>query len=168
MPKKRKKYNSMLTDAASKYAGIYSPARRAFLSKPPETLSIGGRLRRERLLRNLSIEQMATYLEISPSYLGAMERGSRTVSRKMMDRYHERLNLSYDFMLEGISISGSMISQYVKESGTYSVHHNLNVLLNVCNQEELESCYNLIHTYLTHRRDSKSRNTDPGSGNKRS
>lgn len=167
MPKKRKKYNSMLNDASSAYAGIYSPARRAFLAKPPETLSIGGRLRRERLLRNLSIEQMASYLEISPSYLGAMERGSRTVSRKMMDLYHDRLDLSYDFMLEGISISGAMISQYVKESGTYSVHHNLNVLLNVCDQEELESCYNLIHTYLTHRRDSKSRNSDSMNGNSR-
>ena len=79
----------------------------------------------------------------------------------MMDRFHDRLNISYDFMLEGISISGSMISQYVKESATYSAHHNLNVLLNVCNKEELESCYNLVHTFLTYRRNVQSNRTDP-------
>lgn len=161
MPKKRKKYETMLSDEAYKIASIYSPARRNFLLKAPESLSVGGRIRRERILRNLSLEKMADYLEISPSYLGALERGTRPISRKMMDRFHDRLNISYDFMLEGISISGSMISQYVKESATYSAHHNLNVLLNVCNKEELESCYNLVHTFLTYRRNVQSNRTDP-------
>ena len=134
-------------------SGIYSPTRKELILKPPHDLSIGSRLRRERFLRKLTLEQMARYLNISPSYLGAMERGKRPISRKMMGLLHDKLDLSYDFMLEGISLSGSMISQYVRESSTYSTHHNLNVLLQVCTPDELESCYQLIHTYLIHRRE---------------
>lgn len=134
-------------------AGIYSPGKRNLITSSPENLSIGKRLRRERFLRKLTLEQMSSFLGISPSYLGAMERGDRPISRKMMDLLHGKLDLSYDFMLEGISITGAAITQYVKESSDYSVHHNLDVLLNVCSDEELESCYQLVHTYLTHKRD---------------
>lgn len=140
-------------DAAHNLSGIYSPTRKALILQPPHDLSVGSRLRRERFLRKLTLEQMASYLNISPSYLGAMERGKRPISRKMMAVLHEKLDLSYDFLLEGISLSGSMISQYVRESSVYSTHHNLNVLLQVCTPEELESCYQLVHTYLIHRRD---------------
>ncbi len=134
-------------------AGIYSPGKRSLITSSPENLSVGKRLRRERFLRKLTLEQMSAFLGISPSYLGAMERGDRPVSRKMMDLLHGKLNLSYDFMLEGISITGAAITQYVKESSDYSIQHNLDVLLKVCSEEELESCYQLVHTYLTHKRD---------------
>ena len=140
---------------AKSLSGIYSPTRKALILKSPNDLSIGARLRRERFLRKLTLEQMANYLCISPSYLGAMERGKRPISRKMMAVLHDKLDLSYDFMLEGISLSGSMISQYVRESTTYTTHHNLNVLLQVCSPEELESCYQLVHTYLIHRREGR-------------
>jgi transcriptional regulator with XRE-family HTH domain len=134
-------------------SGIYPPGKRDIITKQPETLSVGQRLRRERVLRKLTIEQMATYLDISTAYLGAIERGKRPISSKLMKRIHDRLGLSYDFLLDGMSISGHMISQYVRESTVYTTHHNLNVLLNVCSPEELNSCYNLVHTYLTQNRD---------------
>ena len=152
---------SSLSDGALCYrawALSWSSAGVEALSVLPSTalhLSIGARLRRERFLRKLTLEQMANYLCISPSYLGAMERGKRPISRKMMAVLHDKLDLSYDFMLEGISLSGSMISQYVRESTTYTTHHNLNVLLQVCSPEELESCYQLVHTYLIHRREGR-------------
>jgi|GEM_PF-685951 len=141
------------TNDSNLIAGIYSPGKRNLITTSPESLSVGKRLRRERYLRKLTLEQMSQFLGISPSYLGAMERGDRPISRKMMDLLHGKLDLSYDFMLEGISITGSAITQYVKESSDYSVHHNLDVLLKVCNEEELESCYQLVHTYLSHKRD---------------
>ena len=154
MPGRPKKKPGESKEALS-LSGIYSPTRRALILKPPHDLSIGNRLRRERFLRKLTLEQMASYLNISSSYLGAMERGKRPISRKMMGILHDKLDLSYDFMLEGITLSGSVISQYVRESSAYSIHHNLNVLLQVCTPDELESCYQLVHTYLTHRRDSQ-------------
>ena len=129
-------------------SGYYTPQKKTLIMKSPEEISIGARLKRERYLRKLTQEQMADYLGISPSYLGAMERGVRPISRKMMDRLHEKLNISYDFMLEGLSMSGAVVSQYVQESGIQSPARKLNVLLNVCTNEELDACYILVHTYL--------------------
>ena len=132
--------------------GLYSPAKRRFLQQPPENLTIGGRLRRERLLRKLTIDEMASFLGISTCYLGSIERGQRPVSKKLEKVLHERLGLSYDFLLEGMPVTSSMISQYVRETGSYSTRHNIDVLLNVCNEEELDDTYDLMHTYLSHKR----------------
>lgn len=142
--------------SAEQLSGIYSPKKCQLIIRTPERLSVGDRLRRERYLRKLTLEQMASYLNISPSYLGSMERGKRPLSRKMMERLHYKLDLSYDFLVDGISLSRSSISQYVKESSNYTTHHNLNVLLKVCSKDELEACYQLVHTYLTHSRDVRS------------
>ncbi len=132
--------------------GLYSPAKRRFLEQPPEDLTIGGRLRRERILRKLTIEQMASYLRISACYLGAVERGQRPVSKKLQDLLHEKLGLSYDFMLEGMPVTSSMITQYVREAGNYSTRHNIDVLLNVCSKDELADSYDLLHTFLSRKR----------------
>lgn len=132
--------------------GFYSPVKRQFLSQPPESLTIGGRLRRERLLRKLTTEEMASCLGISATYLGSIERGQRPLSRKVEKRLHDHLGLSYDYLLDGHEVTGAMITQYVRESSEYSPHHNLNVLLNVCDDEELEDCYHLVHTFLERRR----------------
>lgn len=137
------------TSSDTYLAGIYTPKKREIIGMAPETLTIGQRLRRERVMRKLTLDQMAQFLEISAPYLGAVERGKRPVSTKLMRKLHDRLGISYDYMLEGLSISGNMISQYVRESEVYTTHHNLNVLLNVCSPEELTSCYHMIHTYLT-------------------
>ena len=138
--------------------GLYSPAKRRFLQQPPENLSIGGRLRRERLLRKLTIDEMASFLGISTCYLGSIERGQRPVSKKLEKVLHARLGLSYDFLLEGMPVTSSMISQYVRETGSYSTRHNIDVLLNVCNEEELDDTYDLMHTYLSHKRATERRN----------
>ncbi len=146
---KKNKHHITDTSSDSLLSGLYSPQRRALILQPPETLTIGYRLRRERYLRKWTLDQMSAYLGISISYLGALERGDRAVSAKMMRKLHRKLNLSYDFLLEGISLTGEAISQYVRESSDYSVQHNLDVLLGVCSDDELENCYELVHTYLT-------------------
>lgn len=136
-------------------SGYYTPKKKSLIMKSPEEMSVGARLKRERFLRKLTQEQMADYLGISPSYLGAMERGVRPISRKMMERLHEKLNISYDYMLEGLALSGAAISQYVREAGIQTPVHKLNVLLNVCSMDELDACYNLVHTYLSVSRSKK-------------
>ena len=137
---------------ASLFESIYSPGRRAFLSLSPNELSIGGRLRRERLIRNMSLEKMAAELDISSSYLGAMERGYRPISRRMMDKLHDTYNLSYDFLMEGVNVSGEMVTQFVREKGSYSIQSSLDTLLRICDPEELACCYSLVHTYLARKR----------------
>ena len=153
------------SDSNTNYlSGIYTPGQRRFLSQPASTLTVGGRLRRERLLRKLTLEEMSTFLGITSTYLGAIERGQRPVSRKLGKVLHDKLGMSYDFLLEGMSVTGTMISQYVREASNYSLHHNLHVLLNVCEEDELKDCYNLIHTYLSNHRTPKVASKTPEYG----
>ena len=133
---------------SNQLAGIYPPGKMKLVQQAPEQLTIGERLRRERVLRKMTMEELADYLGISPAYLGAVERGQRPLSNRLMKRLHDRLGISYDYLLEGITISGNMISQFVRESEIYTTNRNLNILLNVCTEDELDSCYNLVHTYL--------------------
>ncbi|MBR0086447.1 MAG: helix-turn-helix transcriptional regulator [Lachnospiraceae bacterium] len=147
--KKRKKSTGSKGNVSS-LSGIYSPVKITLLSRDPSTLNVGERLRRERFLRSFTLEQMAAYLGISTSYLGSMERGVRPMSKRMIQLFHDRLNLSYDYLLDGLSVTGTMIAQYVQESSHYDdpVRHKINVLLNVATPEEQSACYNMIHTYL--------------------
>ncbi len=133
---------------SSQLAGIYPPGKMKLVQQTPEALTVGERLRRERVLRKMTMEELADYMGISPAYLGAVERGQRPLSNRLMKKLHDRLGISYDYLLEGITISGNMISQFVRESEIYTTNRNLNILLNVCTQDELDSCYNLVHTYL--------------------
>lgn len=142
-------------NGANYLSDIYSPVQRKFLSQSPESLTVGGRLRRERILRKYTLEEMADKLGISATYLGSVERGTRPLSRKLEKALHETLGLSYDFLLDGMDVTGAMITQYVRETSGYSPHHNIDVLLNICDQNELDDCYNLIHTYLIKKRKSK-------------
>ena len=144
MAKKKKPADS----PSSQLAGIYPPGKMKLVQQAPDALTIGERLRRERVLRKMTMEELAEYMGISAAYLGAVERGQRPLSNRLMKRLHDRLGISYDYLLEGITISGNMISQFVRESEIYTTNRNLNVLLNVCTQDELDSCYNLVHTYL--------------------
>ena len=154
MSKRTKK----VVDSPDNYlAGIYSPARMKLVQQSPDKLSVGERLRRERVLRKMTLEELGEYMGISPAYLGSVERGQRPLSKSLMKRLHDRLGISYDYLLEGMTISGNMISQFVRESEIYTTHHNLNVLLNVCSPDELNSCYNLVHTYLTFTRENNAK-----------
>ena len=56
-------------------------------------LVIGHNVRRERKLRDFSIEQLAEYLELSPSYVGLLERGQRCPSLKIVFRLCELFGL---------------------------------------------------------------------------
>ena len=94
-------------------SGVYSPKRRALISCPPEDLTVGQRLRRERYMRRMSQEQLAAILGISVSYYGALERGERSLSAAIEKKLHDHLHISYDYLHLGITVSGEAIAQYV-------------------------------------------------------
>jgi len=53
--------------------------------------SIGRRVREERTLRGLSIEKLAELAEVTPSFLGLIERGERKLSVHTLDKITKAL-----------------------------------------------------------------------------
>lgn len=53
--------------------------------------SIGRRIREERTLRSLSIEKLAELAEVTPSFLGLIERGERKLSVHTLDKITKAL-----------------------------------------------------------------------------
>lgn len=115
----------------------------------------GERIRAERRMRDMTQQQFSELLGISVSYLGALERGTRNVSRSILSLLHQHLGLSYDYLLEGQTLSNATIRQFVRESSEEDALRNLYVILGACSKEEVEDCYDLVHTYLLHTRKRK-------------
>lgn len=118
---------------------------------------IGERIRRERQRRHQTQEEFGRLLGISPSYLGALERGARPVSRHVMNLLHERLELSYDYLMEGCqTVPLYPAGNTLHEPGSYHVRRNLSLMLSGCTAEEARECYDLLHTYLSYVRAGRS------------
>jgi len=64
---------------------------------------IGKRIRRQRILLELSQEQLAERSKISASFMGHIERGEKKPSLETIIRICEGLNLSLDFIIYGIN-----------------------------------------------------------------
>lgn len=114
--------------------------------------SIGRRIRQERKKLGMTQMQLSQTLGISASYLGALERGSRSISSNMLTKLHEQLHLSYDYLLEGTTLQDLSLQQFIREETVYGVRHDIDVVLGTCTDAELDACYELIHTFLLHSR----------------
>ena len=112
----------------------------------PQT--IGERIRWERQKLGLTQKQLSEKLDISPSYLGALERGSRPISASISARIHNFLNISYDYLLEGEGLPPPMYPQAVYESTTKDFYEELLHILKTCTTVELEACCALVKTHL--------------------
>lgn len=131
----------------TKHKKRFSPKKRiSYYEIPPRT--IGERIRWERQKLGLTQKQLSGKLGISPSYLGALERGSRPVSASISSRIHHFLNISYDYLLEGQGLPPSMLPQIARETGPGSLYDEMEHILKTCTQEELEACCSLIKTHL--------------------
>lgn len=62
---------------------------------------IGNRIRQEREKFALSRERFAEILDLSPFYIGQIERGERKMSLETLFKVSNSLNMSIDFMLLG-------------------------------------------------------------------
>lgn len=123
----------------------------------------GKRLRAERLRRKKTQEEFGRILGISPSYLGAIERGKRPVSKNMMKLLHERLGLSYDYLMDGHETVSQAIQNTLHEPGGYRVRRDLSLMLSGCTNDEALECYDLLQTYLTHIRSHRPAQDEPPS-----
>lgn len=62
-------------------------------------LRLGKRIREERLRLNLTQAQLAEDIDISDTYMGAIERGERSLTLDTLVRLVNRLGVTVDYML---------------------------------------------------------------------
>lgn len=61
---------------------------------------MGKRIREERIKRNLTIEQLSELIDLSPSFLGLVERGARGLSIEKLITVAEVFDISIDSLLK--------------------------------------------------------------------
>lgn len=77
---------------------------------------LGERIREERLKLNLTQAQLAEDIEISDTYMGAIERGERSLTLDTLVRLTNRLGVSVDYLLsDSVSNSDSNILEQFKQ-----------------------------------------------------
>lgn len=77
---------------------------------------LGERIREERLRLNLTQAQLAEDIDISDTYMGAIERGERSLTLDTLVRLVNRLGVTVDYMLsDSVSDSDSNIMEQFKQ-----------------------------------------------------
>ena len=77
---------------------------------------LGKRIREERLKLNLTQAQLAEDIDISDTYMGAIERGERSLTLDTLVRLVNRLGVTVDYMLsDAVSDSDSNIMEQMKQ-----------------------------------------------------
>ena len=77
---------------------------------------LGERIREERLRLNLTQAQLAEDIDISDTYMGAIERGERSLTLDTLVRLVNRLGVTVDYLLaDSVSDSDSNIMEQFKQ-----------------------------------------------------
>ena len=63
-------------------------------------ISLGKRIKEERLKLHLTQEKLAEHVDIPTSYMGQIERGERNVTLDTLVRIANRLDVSIDYLLK--------------------------------------------------------------------
>lgn len=77
---------------------------------------LGKRIREERLRLNLTQAQLAEAIDISNTYMGAIERGERSLTLDTLVRLVNRLGITVDYLLsDSVSDSDSNIIEQFRQ-----------------------------------------------------
>lgn len=78
--------------------------------------ALGKRIREERKRLNLTQAELAEAIDISDTYMGAIERGERSLTLDTLVRLVNRLGVTVDYMLsESVSDNDSNITEQFKQ-----------------------------------------------------
>jgi len=112
----------------------------------PSTINpyIGQRIRLERKRLGLSQETLASDLNVSVNYIGAIERGKRVVSLKLAQKLCTYFHLTLDYLYHGFS------PDMVAEQTTYGSdpYREWLQLMEFCNEQEVRLCLDVIKPVL--------------------
>lgn len=94
--------------------------------------AMGGRIRNARLDAGLSQSELAERCNLSVSFLGHIERGSRKMSLETLVTVCEALNLSADYLLQdelpgSDAVIGNIIAS-VKKQGSYQYDRYVTII----------------------------------------
>lgn len=101
---------------------------------------LGEKLRFYRIERELSQEQLAFKSQLTPSYIGQIERGEKSPTIKTLDKLITALDISYQDIFDLEFPSTSIVSNSVIEKITYHLSNR--------SLEEQEAIYNILKQIL--------------------
>jgi len=114
---------------------------------------IGARIRLERENLNLTREKLAEITELSPFYIGQIERGDRKMSLATMAKIAKVLHISTDYLLSGSTQFKNMITKdfSVSEASNrdydQSIGDELDELLSIlarCSKKEIRLIKDMV------------------------
>ncbi|MCK9267332.1 MAG: helix-turn-helix domain-containing protein [Alkaliphilus sp.] len=108
--------------------------------------AIGERIRDKREKLRLTREEFAEILELSPLYIGQLERGERRMSLDTLVKISDCLYISTDHLIYGKTPENDIEK------------NKINTLLNKCSKNELSLVEKIIRLILSHRKN-EDRNT---------
>lgn len=108
------------------------------MDQPIDLVKVGNRLRNEREKFNMTREELAELISISPYFLGQIERGERKMSIKTLTAVSQCLHISIDYL-----IFGSVSHWNNNDDDLYS-------LLRRCSDKEINVFKTIIKVLLPH------------------
>ncbi len=102
------------------------------MTKYLDFISLGKKIRQSRIKKNITQEKLAEICELSISFIGHIERGTRKLSLESLFKISNALNVSIDFLISD-SFSNDDLQKII------------NLLQNIKgNSEKTNSYYNII------------------------
>lgn len=93
---------------------------------------LGKRIREERLRLNLTQAQLAEDIDISDTYMGAIERGERSLTLDTLVRLVNRLGVTIDYMLsDSVADNDSNIMEQFKQIIDHQLLERKQMAINV-------------------------------------
>lgn len=104
--------------------------------------TIGENIRRERLLRNMSIDELAELLELTSGFVGLIERGRRGATAYNIHRLSEIFGLNVDKLYMTSNASSKAVSS--EEASSNVKHRRLMSLSYDLTEKELDFLINSV------------------------
>ena len=124
----------------------HTPEERSFMKTTLSTINpyIGQRIRLERKRLGISQETLASDLNVSVNYIGAIERGKRLISQRLAQKLCAYFHLTLDYLYHGFS------PDMVAEQSTYGSdpYREWLQLMEFCSEQEVRLCLDVIKPVL--------------------
>jgi transcriptional regulator with XRE-family HTH domain len=111
--------------------GIFMPSKKAVIRK-----EMGSRVRQLRRALGITIDELSVQVDITPSYLGLIERGARGITVERLISFSKFFKCSADFLLMGHENATGEL-----KFGNSALSNSIDLMLN---DDEKEKLYEFI------------------------